>query len=529
MSAAVGHGTFRQCMSWLHTWAGLVLGWLLYFIFLTGTLGYFDTEIDRWMQPELPRVDKTLSQRQLLIMAEQHLEQVAPDTSRWIVNLPSDRLQFLLVEWRGKSGWQDATLNHRVGEPVSVRETGGGQTLYAMHYALHYMPVVWAYWLTSLAALFMLVALITGIVIHKKIFKEFFTFRPGEKRRSWLDIHNLMSVLPLPFHLMITYSGLVFLMFTTMPGVISATYGLGQGNKDRFFEEAFADTFHPVAADIAAETISLHAVLADVEKRWGENQVAVIDAGNRGDINARIKITRNGYNGLAKGSTLTYDGVTGQLLHSSEDQALGSAAQLRELLINLHEGQFAGVTLRWLYFLSGLLGTGMVATGMILWAVKRQKKAAKNVVTARGLLLVERLNVGAIVGLPIAIAVYFWANRLLPIGMPGRADWEVNMLFITLALCLFFPVFRPVSRAWVEMLFGVALLYGLLPFANMLLTERHLGVSLLQGDWVMAGVDLALLGTGLVFALAALKMQQRDRVFYARPNVVVDDCRAALE
>ncbi len=28
---------FRQAMSWLHTWAGLVLGWLLFAIFLTGT------------------------------------------------------------------------------------------------------------------------------------------------------------------------------------------------------------------------------------------------------------------------------------------------------------------------------------------------------------------------------------------------------------------------------------------------------------------------------------------------------------
>ncbi len=37
---------FRQSMSWLHTWLGLVLGVVLYFVYLTGTLGYLDTEID---------------------------------------------------------------------------------------------------------------------------------------------------------------------------------------------------------------------------------------------------------------------------------------------------------------------------------------------------------------------------------------------------------------------------------------------------------------------------------------------------
>ena len=35
----------RQSMSWLHTWASLILGWLLYAIFVTGTLSFFQNEI----------------------------------------------------------------------------------------------------------------------------------------------------------------------------------------------------------------------------------------------------------------------------------------------------------------------------------------------------------------------------------------------------------------------------------------------------------------------------------------------------
>ena len=45
---------FRQSMAGLHTWLGVLVGWLLYFMFITGTVGYLDTEIDRWMRPELP-------------------------------------------------------------------------------------------------------------------------------------------------------------------------------------------------------------------------------------------------------------------------------------------------------------------------------------------------------------------------------------------------------------------------------------------------------------------------------------------
>lgn len=69
-SAELGTGHFRQSMNWLHTWAGLVLGWLLYFMFLTGTLGYFDEEIDRWMKPEIVAVAPTLSHVELVAFGQ---------------------------------------------------------------------------------------------------------------------------------------------------------------------------------------------------------------------------------------------------------------------------------------------------------------------------------------------------------------------------------------------------------------------------------------------------------------------------
>lgn len=44
----------RQTMSDLHIWAGLLTGWFLYAMFLTGTVSYFRDEISQWMRPELP-------------------------------------------------------------------------------------------------------------------------------------------------------------------------------------------------------------------------------------------------------------------------------------------------------------------------------------------------------------------------------------------------------------------------------------------------------------------------------------------
>lgn len=53
------HGAFHQSMSWFHTWLGLLLGVVLYFMFVTGTTGYAHLEITRWMTPELGKQTAT--------------------------------------------------------------------------------------------------------------------------------------------------------------------------------------------------------------------------------------------------------------------------------------------------------------------------------------------------------------------------------------------------------------------------------------------------------------------------------------
>ena len=35
---------FRQSMGWLHVWSGLVVGWVLFSVFVTGTASYYRSE-----------------------------------------------------------------------------------------------------------------------------------------------------------------------------------------------------------------------------------------------------------------------------------------------------------------------------------------------------------------------------------------------------------------------------------------------------------------------------------------------------
>ncbi|MBK1673676.1 hypothetical protein CKO35_10220, partial [Ectothiorhodospira shaposhnikovii] len=70
---------------------------------------------------------------------------------------------------------------------------------------------------------------------------------------------------------------------------------------------------------------------------------------------------------------------------------------------------------------------------------------------------------------------------------------------------------RPRARAWVEQCWLAAAAFALLPVLNALTTDRHLGQSLPEGDWVMAGFDLAMLGLGGTFAAIAWMLGRRMR------------------
>ena len=508
---------FRQAMSWLHTWAGLTLGVVLYFMFITGSVGYFDTEVDRWMQPELPLMQTDLNTADSAALMLARLETEAPAAKRWGLLLPTDRnFPYPLIFWQGASVEAGATsasdnlqLDGATGKPFATRDSGGGQVLYRMHWLLHYLPRTPAEIIVGFASLFMLVALITGIIVHKKIFKDFFTFRPAKGQRSWLDAHNVLSVAALPFHLMITYSGLVFMGFVYMPLVMTAYYGVGDEAREQFFDEVFDPPGLVDAAGESAPLAALNDLIARAEARWGAGRIRFIDIRHPGDRNARIIFNeKTGHNVIRADERLVFDGVNGELLHTVPPTT-SVAKGARGLFLSLHEGLFAPIVLRWLYFMSGLLGAAMIATGLVLWAIKRRQRLEKKHATAHfGLRLVEKLNIGTVVGLPIGIAAYFWANRVLPLEITGRADWEVHIMFLTWLIMLVHALLRPAGRAWAEQFAVAALAFGLLPVLNFITTDRHLGQSLAAGDWVFAGFDLTMLAIGLLSGWAAWRVSQ---------------------
>ncbi|MBX3331123.1 MAG: PepSY domain-containing protein [Nitrospira sp.] len=395
-----------QWMNWLHSWFGLLFGWLLFAVFLTGTLTVFDTEITAWMQPDLHEITWDTGQMGGSIHEEGLLsaQPVSNGGDTSIDGFP------LLVKLQEKRTFSGQTIDPATGQLVIFRDTQGGDFFYHFHYGL---LAGWpGAWLIGSAAIVMLIALATGMCGHRWTFKDVVMIRLRPFPRAWLDAHNLTGILIIPFHLMIVVTGLTLFWSIYMP-------------------------------------------------------------------------------------------VDVPLLRDS--------AGILPLLSDLHFAQFGGNTMRWLYFIMGLAATVMIATGLILWTIKRQRTQS-SYSSQSGYRIVEVLNVATVAGALVAVAAFFWANRLLPLALPERSLWEIRCFFIVWSLCLLHSLLRRGSiKAWREQLYGSACLLGFLPLLNGLTTNSHLLATVPKAQWAIAGVDLTGLTVGALLGWTVRRVGRSTR------------------
>ncbi len=502
---APGNG-FRQSMSWLHGWAGVLLGGLLMLVFWTGSLAVFDREIDRWMQPAT-RLAPPPAELSLDRLLPRHTGQLAAASPLWTISLPNARTPTLQLDYLDHARRPARRhIDPRSGELLADDGSWAGTGfIFPLHFSLHLRWREIGYWLVGAAGMGMLALLVSGIVAHRKLFAEFFTFRPRKRfQRSLLDLHNLTGVMLLPFHFVITLSGLAIFCLIYFPGIARDLYPEGRAQLQL---DAFGVYSRP-ASGIAAPMASLDAMRRDAERRWADagrpGKAYLLRVWNPGDRDAYVEIRRGfGHEVTMNVDRLTFDGRTGALLHQ---HWTAPVVGVQRFLTGLHFIQFDHWTLRWLYFAGGLSGCLLIGSGLLFWTgARRARHARQGRVGAR---LVEAVAVAAGCGVVIATLAFFIANRLLPADIAPsaeRAALEAWAFFLAWLLTLAHAAWRP-AQAWREQLqlaAGLALLAVLL---NWLTTGAHLVYSLSAGLAAVAGMDLLLLALAGICLLAARRI-----------------------
>lgn len=509
---------FRQSMGWLHTWLGVALAAVLFAVFWTGTLTVFDKEIDQWAKPELRIAPPKQVSLDKLVLPRLASFDTGPDSVIWI-GPPRERLPAIRVFFDDAAGEShEELIDPRTGAAIAPTDSDAGEFFFRFHFMLH-MPGSIGYYIVGLAAVGMMVLIISGIFIHRKIFQEFFTFRPRKKtRRAVLDFHNLTSVVALPFHFLIPFSGLLILATTYLPWSMGVPYQ-GDLRQLRSDQLAYEERKIEPAGTPGGAIGSLDGLRDRAEAIWRaeEGQAASsaewIAIFNAKDANAYVVVERYFPDRrVAIGpDQIVFDAASGKIIGRFGPGPMNYANNWIE---GLHWIQFDHWPLRWLYFLAGLMGCAMIGSGLLFWIEARLAKGRPDPAAVR---VVRAISIGSITGIIVATCAFLIANRLLPrtIGFTDvhRHDLEI-WIFFGIWLVTFVHASLRGKRAWREQCFAIAVGACAAVLLNWLTTGMH-PLAAIRPVVIM---DMLLLAGSAVAGLAARRLGRRAQGAVAAPS-----------
>jgi len=508
-------------MSVLHTWVGVVLGAVLFAIFWMGTLSVFDREIDRWMMPET-RLGPAPSVS--LDAAARTATTLAAGAKQWSITLPSERTPTLQVRYPGPEGSVLRHVDPATGVALDDAGTlGGTGFIFPFHFTLHLEWLDLGLWLVGLCGMAMLVLVVSGVVIHRRIFRDFFMFRPDKAlSRSSLDLHTGMGVLAMPFHFIMPLSGLIIFFSLFFPGTWHAAF---QGDRAAFNRETFGSYSRP-RANAPGTLGSLDAMAAEAERRWAGGKPFMARVLEAGDAASVVELRRSYANDVSMNRDAIYfDAASGEVLGRFESKPVGA---VQRFIAGMHFVQFDHWLLRWLYFGGGLAGCVMIAAGFSFWLESRRAEHARR--GWLGVRVVEALATGSVTGIVLATLAFFITNRALPASLTlagfEREELEVLAFYAVWLTTFVHAAWRP-RAAWGEQALAIAVAALLAPAANWLSTGDHPLRALARGAFAVAGMDVVLLAGAMVAAWAARRLIARPHARLELPALVAPSARPA--
>jgi uncharacterized iron-regulated membrane protein len=497
----------RDSFNWLHTWAGVVVGALLFAIFWTGTLCVFDREIDRWMMPSTRLVydGAPVSLDPLVAEATRSL----PRAGNWSFVVPTEREPFVALGHRTWQGFERKYFDPATLGPLESLDTWAAtRFFFPFHYTLHIKAWDIGIWLVGFAGVAMMALCVTGVVIHRKIFTDFFTLRRARQpHRTLLDLHNTAGTLGFVFHLVMAFSGVTILASVYLPAGVAAAF---DGGRFGYVRATYDTFFRPPLKRPGPPIASLDAMVATAREAWDGLGPIVVRVFHPGDANAFVEI-RPSLQAEVEMRTdpFYFDAATGAVLHRTTIRPL---TQVQQFLTGLHFIQFRHWPLRWIYFLLGLLGCLLIATGFLFWLERRRKAHAA--AGFAGVRIVEGIAAASTSGIIVATLAYFVANRLLAADATflggKRYELEIWAFFAVWLASLAHGWIRR-RAAWAEQCWAAAILAVAAVVLNGLTTGDHIVRAFAQGKTAVALMDLVLLAGAAAAAVTAWRLAAAPR------------------
>lgn len=433
-----------------HKYFGIFISYFAFFIFFSGTLAYYKNEISLFMKPEYYNLN--YDSKDSLNLAVNYLTKFHSNADTWDITLPSKKAPYIVVSYKNdKKAFQKHKNKPRImldpqsGEKILVRSTYGGNFLSALHYNLWFMKISDARQIIGYISLLILVVLISGVITHKSIFKNFFRLK---KNTLWKDTHILTSVSGLAIFIFLSVSGIYLVERFMLQSFYS---NISSNNKElmqKQFEEKIRakrelkknkknDTNQTIQVEKLPNIIPTAAEIQNIiDLKLNDRSLKNISIQKDSPKTAYIQLNFNSHkafseNGISFEAEL-YDMKSTQLIDSMSEKKLSNSQKIHQFMKILHTSAFGGDITKFMFFIFGVLGIIMCVSSAILFEQRLRSNAGKY--------LIKFANSSVFLGMPLALGAYLLGNQLISFQTTLRHDLEIKCFFVTLILSVFISV-----------------------------------------------------------------------------------------
>ncbi len=354
----------KQTIWKLHSLCGLIAGFGLLLIGLSGSLLMFSKEIDGLLRPEVVRVSPPEGQPERRTLDEliTRIAAAYPEASLmgWAPALPesgeSDRFW---VKFGEQEHWLvghvDPFSGIVLGEPEG-RAASFTTWLLELHYSFFADHL--GMFLAGLLGVMLLLLGLSGLWLYRDFFRHFFRLRWGRSARLlFSDLHKFIGISTVVFHFLLGFTG--------------AWWNLSHLLGHLFEEEVAEAVVRPSPSEWASVEAMRRAAAGEIAgfetrylafpKRPGEALTLYGQPGEAG-------VWRSPY-----GSMVFFDPVSGAVQGSSDVRDRSLWGQIYDSFVPLHYGTFGGWPIRLLWSLGGLAPGALAISGFVIWRSRSRR------------------------------------------------------------------------------------------------------------------------------------------------------------
>ncbi len=493
----------------IHGWVGIVSGLALFIAFFAGAITMFEEPLQRWASPPTRLAPPPAIEQTPLLVAK--VLEAHPQAARsHDIILNTSAAAPARVMWSDPRGGDEHAerLTHYASltadGSLQVIERGPSpvaQFIDVLHQQVglpleheQAMPIMGA------IALLYAIAIVSGVVaLLPSLVKDLFALRFGHNvKRMWLDVHNLLGVFSLPFHLIMALTSVVFAFHDQFYDLQAKAFPAFHA--DAQAAPGPAPTGQPLPpAEIVRRVKAAAPGFEPVAMTYGRSRDGVATLRVRGTD------PRYGLRSPTAG-IVSVDPYSGRLVGTDYMPGMqdGWSAAITSFFA-LHFGNFGGPAVRWAYFFLGLAGAALFYTGNLLWVESRRKRERKAgaVSQTRSTRVLASLTVGVPLGCVAGIAATLAAAK--PMADQATAGFHSAIYYLVFLAFVAWSLVRGAPKAGVELTAATALSLMLIPAASLAAGPSWFG----DGALVLVDLVAVALAAALVAAIGPTRRRIR--------------------